>query len=385
MARVALAGLVALGVAMGIGRFAFTPLLPMMQQDAGLSLNAGGWLASANYLGYLLGALSATALRIRPANAIRAGLVTIAVVTLGMGTSHTLVAWVALRALAGIASAWVLVFTSSWCLERLAQTARPVLTGVVFAGVGSGIAVAGVICLALMQRAASSSQAWTALGVVALAGVASVWRAFGTAEVLSKTPRRVADESRRWHARWLPLVLCYGVFGFGYIIPATFVPVMARQFVTNPSVFGWAWPAFGAAAALTPLAAAVWARRIGVRRVWIAGQATMALGVAVPVLWPTIGGIMTAALLVGGTFMVITMSGMQEARAVGGRAATPLMAAMTSAFGTGQIAGPIAATSMLGAGGGFSGALLIACVLLLATAALLAIPPTATSEGAGQS
>src|SRR5262249_4556971 len=139
------------------------------------------------------------------------------------------------------------------------------------------------------------------------------------------------------------------------------------------------------AAAVTPVAAAVWARRIGVRRVWLASQAMMALGVAVPVLWPTIEGIMAAALLVGGTFMVITMSGMQEARAVGGRAATPLMAAMTSAFGTGQIAGPIAATSMLGAGGGFSQAVLIACVLLLATAALLVIPLTATSEGARQS
>jgi MFS family permease len=373
----ALAGLVALAVAMGIGRFAFTPLLPMMQQDAGLSLSAGGWLASANYLGYLLGALSATALRIRPANAIRAGLVTIVVVTLGMGASHTLVAWLALRALAGTASAWVLVFTSSWCLERLAQTASPILNGIVFAGVGSGIALAGIICLALMQRAASSAQAWTALGVVALAGMASVWRAFETAEAPSKTPGRMADTPPRWDIRWVPLVLCYGVFGFGYIIPATFVPVMARQFVTDPLVFGWTWPVFGAAAALTPLAAAVWARRIGVRRVWIASQAMMAVGVAVPVLWPAIGGIMVAALFVGGTFMVITMSGMQEARAVAGRAATPLMAAMTSAFGTGQIAGPIVATSMLGADGGFSRALLIACALLLATAALLAIRSTA--------
>src|SRR5690349_5142868 len=148
MVQVALAGLVALAVSNGIGRFAFTPLLPMMQQDAGLSLAAGGWLASANYLGYLLGALSTAALPVRPAMAIRAGLVTIVVVTLGMGASHTFVAWVALRAIAGIASAWVFVFTSSWCLDRLAHSARPLLNGVVFAGVGSGIALAGVICLA---------------------------------------------------------------------------------------------------------------------------------------------------------------------------------------------------------------------------------------------
>ena len=381
MVHVALAGLVALAVSNGIGRFAFTPLLPMMQQDAGLSLTAGGWLASANYLGYLLGALSTAALPVRPATAVRTGLVTIVVVTLGMGASHTFVAWVALRAVAGIASAWVFVFTSSWCLERLAQAARPVLSGVVFAGVGSGIAAAGLICLALMQWSASSAQAWAALGVVALAGTVSVWRTFGSSEASPKTLLGAADEPRRWDLRWVPVVLCYGVFGFGYIIPATFVPAMARQFVTDPFVFGWAWPLFGAAAALTPLVAAVWAPRIGVRRVWIGSQAAMALAVAAPVVWPTIAGIMVAALFVGGTFMVITMSGMQEARAVGGRAATPLMATMTSAFGVGQITGPIVATSMLGIDGRFSRALLIACIFLLATAALLALQPTTRSLG----
>lgn len=381
MAHVALAGLIALAVAMGIGRFAFTPVLPMMQQDAGVSVTAGGWLASANYLGYLLGALSATAVDLSPATAIRTGLVTIVLVTLGMGASHTFILWLVLRALAGIGSAWVLVFTSSWCLERLSATARPVLNGVVFAGVGSGIAVAGAVCLALTHWSAPSAQAWAALGVVALVGTVAVWRTLGTADRPSSTaPRRMADDARRWDVRWAPLVLCYGVFGFGYIVPATFVPVMARQVITDPLVFGWAWPMFGVAAALTPLGAAVWAPRVGVRRIWIASQGTMALGVVVPVVWPTIGGIMLAALVVGGTFMVITMSGMQDARAVAGRAATPLMAAMTSAFGAGQIAGPIVATSMLGADAHFSWPLLIAGVLLLATTALLAIQPTVRGQ-----
>jgi len=377
MTHVALAGLVALAVAMGIGRFAFTPILPMMQQTAGVSVTTGGWLASANYLGYLLGALSVPALRMAPATAIRGGLVMIVLVTLGMGASHALVIWIVLRALAGIGSAWVLIFTSSWCLERLSGTARPILNGVVFAGVGSGIALAGAVCLVLMQRSASSGQAWAALGLVALAGTAMVWRTFGTTgRTSSMAPRRTEPPARRWDGRWVPLVLCYGVFGFGYIVPATFVPVMARQFTTDPVVFGWAWPVFGAAAALTPFGGAVWAPRMGIRRVWIASQGAMALGVAMPVVWPTIGGIMLAALLVGGTFMVITMSGMQEARAVAGHGATPLMAAMTAAFGAGQIAGPIVATFVLGADPRFSQALLISSALLLVTTALLAIQRT---------
>jgi sugar phosphate permease len=116
----ALAGLAALAVAMGIGRFAFTPVLPMMLRDAGLSLAAGGLLASANYLGYLLGALSAMAVRIRPERAIRGGLLAIGIATLAMGLPLPFAAWLLLRLLAGVASAWVLISVSAWCMESLA-------------------------------------------------------------------------------------------------------------------------------------------------------------------------------------------------------------------------------------------------------------------------
>src|SRR4051812_29092118 len=92
--RTALAGMIALAVAMGIGRFAFTPILPMMRDDAGLSVAAGGWLASANYLGYLLGALWAGAHAARSAVAIRAALAAIAVSTLAMAIAPGMPSWV---------------------------------------------------------------------------------------------------------------------------------------------------------------------------------------------------------------------------------------------------------------------------------------------------
>ena len=369
---VALAGLTALAIAMGIGRFAFTPILPMMQQDAGLSVADGGWLASANYFGYLLGAMSAMVIRTRPANAIRTALVVIGIVTLGMGLERRFAAWVVLRVLAGVGSAWVLVFASAWCLARLAPVQRPSLNGAVFAGVGTGIAIAGGVCRGLMQANASSAHAWGGLGVIALAGTAAIWHVFGAEDVPgSDEGQSSTARGRFWDADSLRLVLCYGAFGFGYIIPGTFLPVMARQAVHNPSVFGWSWPLFGAAAATSPLIAAAWARRIGNRRLWILGHLVMAFGVALPVLWPAIGGIMIAALLVGGTFMVITLAGMQEARAVAGPRATRLMAGMTAAFGTGQIAGPMLVSSTVGADANLSHPLLIACLILVASACAL--------------
>ena len=379
--RIAIAGLAALAVAMGIGRFAFTPILPMMQQDAGLSVAGGGWLASANYLGYFVGALWAGthhASRVRAAVAIRAGLVAIAFSSLAMALATLAIplglgfaAWAVLRFVAGVASAWVLVHTSAWVLERNAPLGRPILAGVLFAGVGSGIVVAGSLCVILMAAHAGSSSAWLLLGLVSLAVTAIVWRIFHS----STGKRNAFSEPHRWTWEQARLVLAYGAYGFGYIIPATFLPVMARDVASDPAVFGWAWPVFGAAAVLSTLGVALLAGHYGNRAAWIASHLVMALGVAAPVFWPGAGGIVLAALCVGGTFVVITMVGLQEARTVvaaqGIANPARLMAAMTATFAAGQIAGPLSVSFLVGAGGGFAGALLCASAVLIAGAVLL--------------
>src|SRR6202011_5865592 len=101
------AGFVALAVAMGIGRFAFTPVLPMMRQEGALSIAGAAWLASANYAGYLAGALLALLLSIPTNRGIRWGLVIICLGTTAMGFVQTLSDWVVLRGPVESASALV--------------------------------------------------------------------------------------------------------------------------------------------------------------------------------------------------------------------------------------------------------------------------------------
>ena len=366
---VALAGLVALAVAMGIGRFAFTPILPMMQEDAGVSIALGGWLASANYLGYLAGALSVIWWRIGATTGIRVGLAAIGLTTLAMGLGHHVGVWLVLRALAGVASAWVLIYVSSWSLERLASLGRPALGSTVFAGVGTGIALAGVVCLVLMYAGTSSVRAWIVMGVLAIGLSLAIWTVFrGRTAASAVEASRPGTRAMVWDRESLRLVLCYGAFGFGYIIPATFLPVMAKQVVRDPAVFGWSWPIFGAAAMGSTLGTTMLRGLITDRRLWIVSHLVMALGVTLPIVWSGIAAIMIAALLVGGTFVVITMIGMQEARSFAGGRATPLMAAMTSAFALGQIAGPVSVSLVVAAGGNVSMALAIACAVLLVSA-----------------
>lgn len=362
----AFAGLAALAAAIGIGRFAFTPILPMMQEDAGLGVAGAAWLASANYLGYLAGALSAIGIRIRPVTAIRAGLLVIGLSTLATGVVQHFALWIVLRLVAGIASAWVLVFVSAWSLERLALLGRADLGGTVYAGVGAGIVVAGAVCLAAMNLHAGSAGTWLSLGVVAMAVAALIWPLLGAAPV--STAAAAVVPANLWSAEDRRLVLCYGVFGFGYIIPATFLPAMAKEIVADPRLFGWAWPVFGAAALVSTVFAAQLKHFLSDREIWIGGHLVMAAGVVVPLVVRGLTGIMAAALLVGGTFMVVTMAAMQEARSVAGpdrpARARALMAAMTSAFAAGQILGPLLVSLLVQSTGSFAPALILAAAVL---------------------
>jgi predicted MFS family arabinose efflux permease len=367
VAGVAGAGLVALAVAMGIGRFAFTPILPMMEADAGLTLKAAGWLAAANYLGYLLGALSAA--RLPRAWAIRGSLLLIAVVTFAMGVTDSFVLQLLLRLLAGVASAWVLVHVSAWALDRLHAFGRADASGTVYAGVGIGIAGAGLLCIALMAAHADSMRTWQVFGVVSLVFTAATWTAFrGDAQQATAS---AAVQRLRWNADRMRIALCYAALGFGYIIPATFLPAMARRYISDPAVFGLAWPVFGAAAALSTWIAARWLRAVDNRRLWAGAYVLMAIGVGLPVAWPGLAAILVAALLVGGTFMVVTMAGLREARAVAPESATAFIAAITAAFALLQVLGPLVVSAVAHLRHGFEASLLAAVAVLLAAALAL--------------
>jgi predicted MFS family arabinose efflux permease len=338
-AGAALIGLLALASAMGIGRFSLTPILPLMQQDAGLSLALGGWLATGNYVGYLLGALICIALAPRPAFAIRFGLACVGLSTLAMGFSDWPPLWLALRFLSGVASAFVLVGTSAWAMPILARHGREEWSGHVFSGVGLGIAFAGLFGLAAALDAWSSRATWIVLGAAATLLAFLLWRPLAT----DAAPAARAEEAT---TRALPrpaiiAAICYAAFGYGYIIPATFLPALARGYIDNPAMFGLIWPVFGAAAALSTLAGARLGRGLAPRQLWTRAKWVLAAGVLAPALSVNVPTLLISAVCVGGTFMVITMAGIKEALRLGGRPASLAVGVMTAAFGAGQIAGPL--------------------------------------------
>ena len=344
---VALAGVLSLAVAMGIGRFAFTPLLPPMIQAGGLDVAAGGWIAAANYAGYLAGALVAARVRV---GAVRLGATALALtvlLTAAMAAPAGAWGWGMLRFAGGICSAWAFVATAVWCLGELARGGHAHRAGAVYSGVGFGIAAAGLWCLAGASWGASAAALWLQLALLAailLVPVALVLRRLDGAAPAARGPQPARAP--------LPpgsggLVACYGVLGFGYILPATFLPVLARSIVDDPRLFGLAWPVFGATAAASTFIAA-WALRHANRlQVWAVSNVVMGLGVLLPSVWLNGWTIALSALGVGGTFMIVTLAGVQEMRARASGDPTPHVARMTAAFAIGQIAGPIASSLLL--------------------------------------
>ena len=357
---VALAGLCALAVAMGIGRFAFTPLLPMMLHDGVITLPAATWLATANYIGYLVGALACAllpgwlarwpggAVMPPPARLVRLGLAATVLLTLGMAVPWA-AGWPTLRFLAGVASAFVFVQTSGWCLARLAALGRPTWGGLIYMGPGLGIALSGLAASTMVAGGWAAASGWAVFGVLALVLSALVWRTFASASANATaasaaggTAAASAVVAGRAHigTECALFTLAYGLSGLGYIVTATFLPVIARQALPGSVWLDLFWPLLGLGVAVGAFLSSRLPHHLDRRRLLMAAYAMQALGVLLSVWWPTLAGFALASLLVGMPFTAISFFAMQEARRLRPATAAAFMGQITAAYGLGQIAGP---------------------------------------------
>lgn len=174
--RIALAGFVMLIVAMGIGRFAFTPQVPLMIRDGQLSLTSTGLVAAMNYLGYLIGAWDAMRARHRVEQRLYVGIGGAVLLTFLSALAVNPLLHGVLRLVIGIMSGWAMVLTAAWVGDRLAHTGRPGLNAAVFAGPGAGIALSGLLAVAIQAYGLSAAAGWLIYGVLALVLVAPIAR-----------------------------------------------------------------------------------------------------------------------------------------------------------------------------------------------------------------
>jgi predicted MFS family arabinose efflux permease len=375
--QVILAGMLTMAVVMGIGRFAFTPILPAMRDAFDLSATDLGTLASANYLGYLLGALAAAtplALRWRR-QIVQGGMLLVIAVTAGMALTTAMPAWLVLRFVAGLASAGVFVFASAAVIGWFVQQKRPDLVGFFFSGVGLGIASSGAVIL-LVQRFAGG-QAWRAewLGAALLAVllVTPSLRWLPQETLGAAAQPRSAGAPRAISLPMLLLAVAYFLGGVGYIVAGTFIVAIVSAVPGLEELGAGAWILVGLAALpSTPLWTRV-AARIG--RMTSLGLAylLMALSLLLPGLIASPAAAVVSTLLFGATFIAFGALAVAEAQALSPpQQAARTIALLTVIFGLGQVAGPLLAASLAGPGGDFRFSLVVAGLVVFG-AALIAL------------
>ncbi len=380
LVALALGGLVALAAGMGVGRFVYTPILPAMIEGLSLTKAEAGLIASANFLGYLIGALVAASPRMPGTRrAWLLGSLTFGAATTGaMGLASSLPAFLALRCAGGAASAFVLIFASALVFDRLAEVNRGGLSGLHFAGVGIGIALSAAVVSALLAFGADWRVLWFAAGAASLAVVPAVaWLVPEHAPSPPVAPPAHAGGGALGRGL-AALTWAYCLFGFGYVITATFLVAIVRANPEVRPIEPWIWMVVGLTAAPS---VALWGWlgiRLGVARAFAVACLVEAVGVATSVLWPTRAGALLAAVLLGGTVMGITALGLAGARRLAAGDPRRALGLLTAAFGIGQIVGPALAGFLYDQTGSFVVPSLLAAAALVTAAAAVTrvqLPP----------
>ena len=397
MFHIVLAGCLTLAIAMGIGRFAYTPIFPLMQAVLPFSDAYAGFLASSNYLGYLLGAILAGIIQWgnRKVYYLKIHLVLNIASTLAMGFSTQFSLWMVFRFISGVSSGLIFVLASSILLDFLTKHGRASWSGYFFSGTGLGIALTGVL-VPILATYYTWTEAWLGLGIVSTLMCFYIFKVVREdtfalfMEAPLKTGSLTAEESKQKQSiqhevsesdidtsrnkrmlNWL--ILAYGCEGVGYIITGTFMVAMVSETVAFTHASSISWTLVGLAAipscVLWAQLGARWGNFIAIKVAYV----VQAVGIILPILSTNVAVIFIGAILFGGTFMGIATLVLSIARELFPKESSRPIGYLTAAYGVGQIIGPIVAGILVSMTGNYVSAVIFAVLILLIGLAFLSI------------
>lgn len=352
----------------GIARFAYTPLLPVMRAQAGLDAAGAGWLGAMIYLGYFAGTVVLSFLR-RPAHRLwvfRAGLLLAVATTFQMGETTSLWHWSLSRVLAGFSGVAGMLLAAEFILFWLRDHGRRPDLGPHFAGIGIGICLSGVIAWAMGAGSPWDWQ-WRGFGWVALVLLPLAWAlvpapAAAVARGQGSAVRIEDTETRRWF--WL-FGGGYLAAGWTYAVGATFVVDILTSAGSTGGTAAMAWVLLGLSNMVGAVAGSLIARRLGSRPVLLSCMLAQALSLAALTVPGATALHVVAAVLFGATFVVVVSLSLMEAGLRRPSAPGTAMARMTLMFGIGQIAGPIATGWLAGPAASYAVPLVLGSLMAL--------------------
>lgn len=340
--RVYFAGISSLIVTVGVARFSYSLLLPIMQDGAGLTELGGGWLASTNFMGYMSGVLLAASLHNMnyKYNLHRLYLILSVLTSAAMVMTTDMVTWAVLRFIAGVCASGGFIIASGLILKWLVKHHHRAELGIHFSGAGLSIIITSLLVEFMLTISAEWQQQWLALAVMAAVFAIPAWlwmphpfidgQVGGTAK---DTPPSKVFKSL--------MMLAYFCAGYGYAVSSTFIVDIVERVDGLQGQGGGAFLLVGLAA--TP-AALIWdriARRTGYIKALIIAYILQAIGIILPAINDSLHVVILSALMFGGTFiacvsMVLTMAGKFYPSNP-----AKFMGTMTLAYGAAQILAPV--------------------------------------------
>jgi predicted MFS family arabinose efflux permease len=348
LTKTLIGGIFSLIIAMGIGRFAYTPILPLMQNDLSFSNALAGYLATSNYAGYLLGAILAGANPFKNCRLVqmRRNLIISILTTALMGLCSTYLSWMILRFISGLASAFVFVSASSMVLDTLAIKNKTDWSGLFYSGVGLGILISSLM-IPILNNLFSWKGVWVGLALVCAILAFFIWMWLKAPDDRFDKEHHLELKTKGPPATWFPwLISAYGLEGLGYIVTGTFIVSIAQKtsiFSSNPILV---WTAVGLAATPSCLFWSSLAKKWGFVKTLVSAMALQAIGIALPLIWISKISFILSALLFGATFMGITTLATTLARQIRPTDSSRAIGYLTATYAVGQMIGPTIAGSL---------------------------------------
>jgi predicted MFS family arabinose efflux permease len=367
-------GIFSLMIAMGIGRFAYTPILPLMQHALSFSDVMAGYLASSNYSGYLVGAILAGVLPLKKHKTfyLRISLVSSVLTTLSMGLSHSYILMLGFRFISGVASAFIFVLASSIVLDKLAFTGKTNWSGLFYAGVGFGIFFS-TLFIPDLNHLFEWEGVWIGLAIVSAILTIFVWLWLKDSKniIMKKDAQVVIAQVPP--LKWLPwLIIAYGLEGLGYIVTGTFIVSFAEKSATFSRDPAFVWMVVGLGAIPSCIVWSTLAKKWGFVKSLVFSMTLQALGIALPVLWLSQTSLIISALVFGATFMGITTLATTLARQMNPQNSSRIIGYLTAIYAVGQMIGPTIAGILSTYTQSYNSALIgAACVVLIGAVLLV--------------
>ncbi|RIL52956.1 YbfB/YjiJ family MFS transporter [Staphylococcus equorum] len=364
-------GMICLFIVMAIGRFAYTPIMPFMQQTGHMDNQSAGLLATINYLGYLIGAIIPIWIVVfSKVTDLKVYLLINIVSTILMGLFDNFTLWIIFRLIAGITSGTVFVLASNVALEALRAANKGRISGMLYSGVGLGIFTSSIFIF-LFTTENNWKITWILLGVFALVMGSFVFfgmRQNSNVENETQTLNEKEDKPKvKLNKKFIwGFSIAYFCEGAGYIITGTFLVAIVKSIPEFADYAALSWMFVGLGAIPSTILWSMMSEKLGYSKATNLAFILQIIAVILPVFSESITSLVISSILFGATFLGLTTLFMSKAQTLmfQSNSKINLVASLTVIYSLGQMIAPALSGVLIGESGNYNAALIFASIIL---------------------